>query len=208
MTLASQNTCSTQRIQHMAGICVTVAHATTTNRNILDRIEVLQEKTEDYALLNSRSQPEFFYTYSSGNCRILACHWHQMAEQIFRTIETETHIGGPGPFLQFGRIEIILSRRAIVEKRDGNFTIFQWYNFRIFGGTNDIIVGGNWLQTIASEKGFTIGWGVWKMLPRLPCLTIITGFLQRPQARPRRIGHTNKEISHMKFLFDKTICSS
>lgn len=74
-----------------------------------------------------------------------------MTKKILRTIEAEANIRGACPFLQCGRIEIIVWRWTIIQKHNWNFTIFERHNFRIFRCTNDIIIFGNWFQTVSPK---------------------------------------------------------
>lgn len=113
-TQTCQKPSCTFRIQNIACICVTIAPTTTTNRNVPNRIEILQTNKWNRWKSVSIDDHAAKTTYTSCYCWILSCNWHQMAKQIFRTIKAEANICGACPFLQYGRIEIIVCRWTII----------------------------------------------------------------------------------------------
>jgi hypothetical protein len=81
-----------------------------------------------------------------------------------------------------------------------HFSRLQWHDLAEFSGANDVIILPDGVQRILSEVDLAIRRRIGEMLPWRPSFSIITWFFQRPQARTRRISHTNEEIGHMEFL--------
>lgn len=140
----------TQRILDIAGIGMAIAHAASSDRDVLDRVEV-----------------------TPCHRRILSCHRHQVAQQILGTQQTYAHIGGTCPLLQHGRVKVVGGRGTSVEQHYGYFAILQRHNFRIFRGANDIVVARDWLVGVLAKVCLTIGGRVGEVLPRRPGLAII-----------------------------------
>lgn len=157
LTATGQDAHRTLGVFHVTGVGMTIAHATTADRDILNRIEI-----------------------TTCHCRILTSHRHQMAQQVLGTQQAYAHISGTSPFLQHRRVEIVRRRGTIVQQHNGNLAIFQWHDFRIFRRTDNIVVLGDGLVSVLAKVGLTIGRCIGEMLPRRPCLAVITGFLQSP----------------------------
>jgi len=67
----------TLRVLDVTGIGVSVAHAPSSDRDVLDRVEV-----------------------TTRHRGILSSHGHQMSQKILCAEQTDPDIGGTGPFLQ------------------------------------------------------------------------------------------------------------
>lgn len=91
LTLAGQDARRRTWVQHVTGVCVTIAHTSSTDGNILDRVEV-----------------------TSGNRRILPSNGHQVSKQILRSQEAYAYIRGTTPFLERRRVEVIVRRWTII----------------------------------------------------------------------------------------------
>lgn len=177
LTLTCQNSGRRTMIQDIASIGVTVTHTTTSDRDILDRVEV-----------------------SSCNGRILTCDGHQMTQKVLCTQQPNSYVSGTGPLLECSRVEIVVGRRAVVQQHHWDLTILQWNNLRVFGRTDHIVIVHDRSQAVTSEIGFAIGGRIGKMLPRLPRATVIHRLFQCPQSGTGRITHTDEQVRYVEFL--------
>lgn len=73
-------------IQQRASVGMTVADTTASDRNILDRVEV-----------------------ATSDSWILPGDAHQVSQQVLRSQQANSDVGGSSPFLEGGRVEIIVS---------------------------------------------------------------------------------------------------
>lgn len=55
-------------------------------------------------------------TYTSGNSGILSSHRHEMPQQVLGPQQTEPHIGGSGPLLEYWGVEVGVRRRTVVQQ--------------------------------------------------------------------------------------------
>lgn len=153
LTLTSQNSIGTRRIQ-VAVVGVTVAHAATSNGDVLDRVEV-----------------------ATRHRGILSSHGHEMSQQILRADQTDSDVRGPRPLLQHGRVEVVVGGGSIVQQHDGDLSVLQRHNLRVLVGADHVVVSGDRAHA-ALEDRLAIGDRVTEVLPRCPGLAVIHGLLQ------------------------------
>lgn len=165
------------RVQHIARVRVTVAHAPAANRNVTDRVEV-----------------------TTRHSRILSSDRHQVTEQVLRAQKTEAHVRRARPLLQHGRVEVVLGRRPVVQQHDGNLAVLQRYDLRVLGGADDVVVACDRLQAVLAEVRVTVVGRVGEMLPGRPRLAVVAGLFDRPEARARRVAHADVQIGDVEFL--------
>ena len=126
-----------------------------------------------------------------------------MTQQVFRSEKAEANVGRPRPFLQQGRIEVVLRRGPIVQDRDRDLAALERYHLRKFSCAYHAVVPGDRLVAIYAEVRQTIAGGIRKILPGRPSLAVILRLLQNPESWPGRIAHSHVNISHMEFLRNK-----
>ena len=84
------------------------------------------------------------------------------------------------------------------------FSSFDWQNFRVVGGANNLIVRLDLFGRLDAKKVVAVRARVGKVLPRRKGFSIVDRLLQRPDAWSRWIGHLYINIGHVKFLINET----
>lgn len=88
-----------------------------------------------------------------------------MAQQILRSEKAEAYVGRPRPFLQEGRVEVVLRRGPIVQNRDGNLTAFERNHLRVLGGADHAVVTCDRRVAVYTEVRHAITGGIREVLP-------------------------------------------
>lgn len=124
-----------------------------------------------------------------------------MPKQRLRTQQPQSDVRGASPVLKRVRVRKVVGAGTIVDKRDDNLAAFQWNDLGIFAGADDRVVShdGRTVTDGAKER-MTVAWRVGKVLPRLPCLTVVLGTFEGEYARSRRVGHLDKHVGDVKLL--------
>lgn len=83
-----------------------------------------------------------------------------MAQQILRSEKAKADVGRPRPFLQEGRVEVVLRRRPIVQNRDRNLTAFERNHLRVLRGADHAVVTCDRRVAVHTEVRQTIAGGI------------------------------------------------
>lgn len=74
-----------------------------------------------------------------------------MAQQILRSEKAEAYVGRPGPFLQQGRVEVVLRRGPIVQNRDRDLAALERHDLGVLSGADHAVVARDRLVAVHPE---------------------------------------------------------